>query len=892
MSSSTDTVTPTANSADDASPAWTVPFAAGDASQRFLLGGKGANLCEMTRIGLPVPPGFIVTTEACRSYRAEGAVPAGLFDQVEADLQDLEQATGRRLGDPDEPLLLSVRSGAAFSMPGMMDTILDLGATPATVPGLIEMGGEQFAWDATRRFLEMFGKVVLEVPEETFNGRLEAAIEAAGVADERELTPEQLSEVVDDYRKAIADAGADLPEDPRDQLRMAIEAVFRSWDGARAQAYRRMEEIDDDLGTAVNVQMMVFGNLDERSATGVAFTRDPATGENVPYGDYLQGAQGEDVVAGTRHPQPLAEMTNDFPDAHAELLEHLDTLERHYLDMCDIEFTIESDHLWMLQTRVGKRSAAAALGIAVDMVDEGLIAEDQAVTRVRPKQLEQLLHPRFSADAPEPLTTGLAASPGAATGKICLSSTEARDRGIAGEDVILVRPETSPEDLEGMVASVGLLTARGGLVSHAAVVARGLGKPAVCGANELRIDAKAGTVTVGDTVLHADEIISIDGTTGQVAIGEVELEIPGDDPRLERLLAWADERRTLHVFANADTPDDARRALDAGAEGIGLCRTEHQFLGDRLPLIQKMILSPPGGEEEREALVGLEAAQREDFEALFGVMDGKRVVIRLLDPPLHEFLPDVEDLHIKQATEELTEDEQKLLDAAELLQEHDPMLGVRGIRLGVLRPEVYRAQVRAVLGAAVARVQAGGDPKPEIMLPLIGTSQELEWGVALIHDVARDVLDEAGVEVDYTTATMIETPRAALRSGVLAPQVDAFSFGTNDLTQLTFGLSRDDVEATYTPRAMELKLLPVDPFRTLDPDGVGRLVELAVKEGREAKPDLVTGICGEHGGDPDTIAIAHRIGLTHVSCSASRLKVARLAAAHAALEVEGPDATA
>jgi pyruvate, orthophosphate dikinase len=870
---------------------WVVPFRDGRADQKFLLGGKGANLCEMTNIGLPVPPGFIVTTEACKSYRAEGHVPEGLFDEVEAALQELEQSTGRRLGDPENPLLVSVRSGAAFSMPGMMDTVLDLGAMPETLPGLIAMGDEFFAYDATRRFLELFGRIVLGVPEELFTKRLEHEIEVAGVKDERELDPEQLGQLVADYRDAIAEAGKTLPEDPRDQLKLAIEAVFRSWDGARAVAYRKMEDIPDDLGTAVNVQMMVFGNLNERSATGVAFTRDPATGENVPYGDFLINAQGEDVVAGTRHPEPLADMVEEFPHAHAELLENLDKLEAHYKDMCDIEFTVENDHLWMLQTRVGKRSAKAALNIALDMVEEGLIDADEAVIRVRPRQLEQLLHPRFSENAPEPLTTGLAASPGAATGKICLSSVEARDRGLAGESVILVRPETSPEDLEGMVASVGLLTARGGLVSHAAVVARGLGKPAVCGANELRIDSKAGTVTVNGTVLHADDIISIDGTTGQVAVGEVELEIPGDDPRLDTLLDWADERRTLHIFANADTPDDARRALAAGAEGIGLCRTEHQFLGDRLPLIQKVILSR-SPEEERDALVQLEAAQRDDFEQLFEVMDGKRVVIRLLDPPLHEFLPGVEELHIKEALGDLTDEDRMLMEAAEQLQEHDPMLGVRGIRLGILRPEVYRAQVRAILEAAVARKQAGGDPKPEIMLPLIGTSQELEWGVALIHDVARKVLADAGIEVDYTTATMIETPRAALRAKMLAPQVDAFSFGTNDLTQLTFGLSRDDVEATYIPKGLELKLLPVDPFRTLDPDGVGRLVGMAVKEGREAKPDLVTGICGEHGGDPDSIAICHRVGMNHVSCSASRLKVARLAAAHAALEVAGPDSTA
>ncbi len=870
---------------------WVVPFDEGRATDKLLLGGKGANLAEMTHIGLPVPPGFVVTTEACRSYLAEGQVPSGLFDQVEAALKDLEAGTGRRLGDPSAPLLLSVRSGAPFSMPGMMDTVLDLGATPETASGLAELGDERFAWDATRRFLEMYGRVVLGVPEEAFNHNLEAAIAAAGVADERGLSAEQLAEVADAHRGSIKDAGQVLPEEPHEQLHLAIEAVFRSWNGDRAKAYRRVEGIPDDLGTAVNVQMMVFGNLGDRSATGVAFTRDPATGENVSYGDFLIGAQGEDVVAGTRHVHPLADLADEFPTQHEELLANLDTLEAHYSDMCDVEFTIESDTLWMLQTRVGKRSAAAALRMAVDMVDEGLIDIDEAVTRVRPKQLEQLLHPQFGPDAPEPLTTGLAASPGAAVGAICLSSDEAKERGIAGEDVILVRPETSPEDLEGMVASVGLLTSRGGLVSHAAVVARGFGKPAVCGASELRIDAKAGTVTVGDTVLHAGDVISIDGTNGQVAVGEVDLEVPGADPRLERLLDWADERRSLHVFANADTADDARRALESGAEGIGLCRTEHQFLGSRLPLIQKVILSR-SPDEERDALVELERQQREDFEALFEAMDGKRVVIRLLDPPLHEFLPDVEELHVKAATEGLSDHERDLMEAAEQLREHDPMLGVRGIRLGVLRPEVYRAQVRAILEAAAARTAAGGNPLPEIMLPLIGTSQELEWGVNLIHEVAAELRDAGAEEVVYTVATMIETPRAALRSGALAQYVDAFSFGTNDLTQLTFGLSRDDVEATYTPRALELKLLPVDPFRTLDPDGVGRLVELAVKEGRETFPELVTGICGEHGGDPDSIALAHRLGLTHVSCSASRLKVARLAAAHAALEVEGPDATA
>jgi len=868
-----------------------VPFSEGSADQKSLLGGKGANLAEMTRIGLPVPPGFIVTTDACRRYMAEGGSPEGLFDQVDEALADLEAQVGRKLGDPESPLLLSVRSGAVFSMPGMMDTVLNLGAMPETAPGLAAMGDEWFAQDAARRFLEMFGKVVLGVDGELFDDNVEQANEAAGVASERDLTVEQLAEVVAKHRQAIADAGKELPEDPRDQLRLGIEAVFRSWDGDRAKAYRRIEGIPDDLGTAVNVQMMVFGNLGDRSATGVAFTRDPATGENVHYGDFLIGAQGEDVVAGTRAVEPLSALGDSFPNAQEELEETLNTLEQHYRDMCDVEFTIENDKLWMLQTRIGKRSAAAALRMAVEMVDEGLIDEVEALKRVTTKQLEAMLHPRFGPDAPEPITTGLAASPGAAVGKVVLTSKEAKERGEAGESVVLVRPETSPEDLEGMVASAGMLTARGGLVSHAAVVARGLGKPAVCGANELKIDAKAGTVTVNGTVINADDVISIDGTTGQVVIGEVELEIPEDDPNVAKLLIYADKQRTLHVWANADTPEDARRALEAGAEGIGLCRTEHQFLGDRLPLIRQMILSKTE-EEELAALEPLEAQQKEDFEGVLEVMDGKTVVIRLLDPPLHEFLPDPLELRLKEASEGLDADEQKLLEAAEFHHEHNPMLGVRGIRLGILRPNVYAAQVRAIIGAAVARKQAGGDPRPEIMLPLTATSQELKWGIDLIHATAKEVIDESGVDVHYTTATMIETPRAALRAKELAPHVDAFSFGTNDLTQLTFGFSRDDVEASYIPAALEQELLPVDPFRSLDPAGVGRLVDMAVTEGREAKPDLVTGICGEHGGDPDSIHLCHKVGMNHVSCSASRIEVARLAAAHAAMEVSGPASTA
>ncbi len=870
---------------------WVVPFADGDATMRDLLGGKGANLAEMARIGLPVPPGFVVTTEACRAFMQAGEVPSGLFDQVDAALAALETTVGRRLGDPTAPLLLSVRSGAPFSMPGMMDTVLDLGATDVTIPGLIAHGDEAFAWDATRRFTEMFGRVVLGVAPHVFEEILADAVHAAGVHDERELSGEQIADVVARQRAAVEALGVHFPTDPREQLRLAVVAVFRSWNGSRAKAYRRVEGIPDDLGTAVNIQTMVFGNLDDRSATGVAFTRDPATGERVPYGDFLVGAQGEDVVAGTRHPEPLAGLAKEFPRQHAQLLEHLDTLEQHYRDLCDIEFTIESGTLWMLQTRVGKRSATAALRMAVEMVDEGLITPDEALVRVTPGQLEQLLHPRFGADAPDPVTSGLAASPGAAVGRVVLTAQEAVEVSADGTPVVLVREETSPDDLEGMVASRGLLTSRGGLVSHAAVVARGLGIPAVCGASGVVIDLRARTVTVGDRVLAAGDVVSIDGSTGRVVVGEVTLEVPDDDPRVDRLLAWADERRTLRVYANADTPDDARRALAAGAQGIGLCRTEHQFLGERLPLVQQVILAATP-EEEAAALEPLERQQRADFEELLEVMDGRTVVVRLLDPPLHEFLPDVEELRIKEALGTLRAEDVPLLEAAAKLREHDPMLGIRGTRLGVLRPLLYEAQVRALLGAAASLQARGLDPRVEVMIPLIATRGEVEWAMGLIRRVAAVLEAEHGAPVPFTTATMIETPRAALRAGVIAPLVDAFSFGTNDLSQLTFGFSRDDVSANYIPAALEGGQLEHDPFRTLDVNGVARLIEIAVTEGRAANPALVTGICGEHGGDPESIAICHDLGLTHVSCSASRLKVARLAAARAALGGRGPATTA
>jgi pyruvate, orthophosphate dikinase len=875
---------------------WVVPFSEGRASDKYLLGGKGANLCEMTYIGLPVPPGFIITTDACRAYLEHGAVPETLYDQVMVALADVEQRMGLRLGDQQRPLLFSLRSGAPFSMPGMMDTVLNLGAMPETVPGLISLTGDpKHAWDSVRRFAEMFGKVVLGVDEHVYTEALEAAIAEAGVANEREMTAEQLEAVARGHLAATEAAGATIPDDPHEQLRLGIEAVFRSWDGKRARAYRKVEGIPDDLGTAVNVQVMVAGNLGDDSATGVAFTRDPATGEPVPYGDWLQGAQGEDVVAGIRHPEPLHTMHDAFPEAARELDEHLATLERHYRDLCDIEFTIERGTLWMLQTRVGKRSATAALRMAVDMVDEGLIDEAEAVRRVRPEQLEALLHPRFAEvpgrvgdpDSPRLLTTGLAASPGAAVGHITLTADDAVRRAAAGQEVLLVRPETSPDDLEGMVASQGLLTSRGGLVSHAAVVARGFGIPAVCGAADLDIDLKAGTVTVDDVVLRDGDLVSIDGSSGMVVAGAMELVPADDDPRLERLLVWADARRRLRVRANADTADDARRSRQAGAEGIGLCRTEHQFMGERLPLVQQVILSEDEA-EEREALVALEARQVKDFTDLLEVMDGLPVVVRLLDPPLHEFLPDLDDLLVADARGELDQKGEKLLAAAQKHREHDPMMGTRGIRLGVLRPALYRTQVRALTTAAAARRQAGGDPHVEVMFPLISTLAELIWAVQLVRDEVAAVTADLGVEVEVTVATMVETPRAALRAGDLAPHVDAFSFGTNDLTQMTFGLSRDDVAGRLMPRELELGLLPADPFRTIDPVVVGELVRQATEAGRASNPELTVGICGEHGGDPASIKLMHTYGLDYVSCSPARLPIARLAAAHAALEISGP----
>ncbi len=868
---------------------WLKDFTDGSAEERDLLGGKGANLAEMTSLGLPVPPGFTVTTEACRAFvEAGNRLPAELVQLVDDAIVRLEEARGLRFGDPDDPLLLSVRSGAKFSMPGMMDTVLDLGLNPTSVKGLATVLGDAgVAMDSWRRLTEMYARVVLGVPDEALASVRDAALAAAGVADASALDADRTERLVENYRAVVlATTGAPFPDEPRVQLLTAIAAVFESWNGRRARDYRRMEHISDDLGTAVNVQAMVFGNHAADSGTGVVFTRDPATGAPTHYGDWLSGAQGEDVVAGIRTTQPLSSLADELPDAAAELDVALDRLEARYRDMCDVEFTIERGTLWILQTRVGKRSAMAALRIAVDLVDEGLIDEREAVRRFRPEQLERLLHPRFDPAAPRThLADGLGASPGAASGIVAFTADDAEARAAEGHDVILVRPETSPDDLHGLMAARGILTSRGGLVSHAAVVARGMGRPAVCGADALHIDVAAGRFEVGDVVVVAGDVVSIDGTTGEVALGSVPVVAPERSAQLDRLLGWADDLRRLGVRANADTAEDAARAREMGAEGIGLCRTEHMFLGDRLPVLQDVILAEDEVTRTR-ALERLHVVQRQDFEDLLEAMDGLPVTVRLLDPPLHEFLPDLTDLYIRRATGELSPDELELLDAAEHWQEHNPMLGIRGVRLAILQPDLYQMQVRALTEAAIARRAAGGDPHVQIMIPLSVSGPELRHALAIVTGAVHDACQLARVQLPVPVGTMIETPRAALRAGELAHDVDFCSFGTNDLTQLTYGFSRDDVEARLVPRYLELGLLDHDPFATIDVDGVGRLVTDAVAAARSADPDVELGVCGEHGGDAESIAFFQDAGLDYVSCSPFRLPVARLAAAHAAIEAE------
>jgi pyruvate, orthophosphate dikinase len=870
-------------------------FEEGSKEQKFLLGGKGANLAEMTNLGLPVPPGFTISTDACKAYLAAGnELPAGLLDEVSSALEALEAKMGKRLGDDVDPLLVSVRSGAPFSMPGMMDTVLNLGLNDTSVGGLAKQtSNERFALDSYRRFVQMFGRIVLDIPGDAFEEALTELRERKGVASDTDLDADDLRGLVETFKGIVGEkAGVEFPQDPREQLRHAIEAVFRSWNGRRARDYRRMEGIPDDLGTAVNVQTMVFGNKGDDSGTGVAFTRDPATGENKGYGDFLANAQGEDVVAGIRVTEHLDAMGRHFPEPQRQLLEIMDRLEKHYRDMCDIEFTIEQGRLFILQTRVGKRTAAAALRMATEMADEGLIDKKEAVLRVQPSQLDQLLHPQFDPDASyEPIAKGLNASPGAAVGKVYFTADECEARHEAGEKVMLVRPETSPDDLHGMIAAEGILTSRGGLVSHAAVVARGMGKPAVCGAEAVKIDLRGKQFRVGDTVVNEGDVISINGTTGQIVIGEVPLIVPDASTVNGPLLEWADEFRRLGVRTNADLPEDATKAREFGAEGIGLCRTEHMFLGDRLPIVQRMILA----ENETEELAALEELgemQKADFIGILEAMDGLPVTIRLLDPPLHEFLPDVEELVVKDALGELDHVGQRLLAAARQWQEVNPMLGTRGCRLGIIKPGLYRMQVRAIIEAAIDRKLHGGNPHVEIMIPLAVTEPELELLVDWVREVADAVDSDNYVGVGFLVGTMIETPRAAIAAEEIARVAEFFSFGTNDLTQMTFGFSRDDVEGRFMPRYLELGLLPANPFETLDTEGVGRLIRWAAEQGRKVRPDLKLGICGEHGGDPASVRFCHEVGLDYVSCSPYRVPLARLAAAHAALGEGGPSGTA
>ncbi|WP_461036977.1 pyruvate, phosphate dikinase [Streptomyces mayteni] len=874
-------------------------FTEGNKDLKDLLGGKGANLAEMTRLGLPVPPGFTITTDACRAYLLTGDEPGTLHDEVSAHLDALERRMGRRLGHGDDPLLVSVRSGAKFSMPGMMDTVLNIGLTDESVGALAaQAGDERFAWDSYRRLIQMFGKTVLGIEGDLFEDRIDEARRTAGVATDVELTADQLRALVAEFKEiVVAATGRGFPQDPREQMNLAIRAVFASWNGDRARLYRRQERIPNDLGTAVSVCAMVFGNLGPDSGTGVAFTRDPASGHQGVYGDYLANAQGEDVVAGIRNTVPLAELERLDAASYAELLRIMEVLENHYLDLCDIEFTIERGKLWMLQTRVGKRTAAAAFRIAVQLLDQGLIDEREALRRVTGGQLAQLMFPRFSAETEHaPIGTGIAASPGAASGAAVFDSATAVARAAAGERVILVRRETNPDDLDGMIAAQGILTSRGGKTSHAAVVARGMGKTCVCGAEELQVDVDARRLTTADgTVIGEGDVLSIDGASGRVYAGEVPV-VPSsvveyfegttapdaDDlvAAVHRLMTLADRERHLGVRANADTAEDAARARRFGGEGVGLCRTEHMFLGDRRALVERLILAE--GEAERSAaLDALLPLQRGDFTELFEAMDGLPVTVRLLDPPLHEFLPDLTELSVRVALQH-DEHDARLLAAVRRLHEQNPMLGLRGVRLGLVVPGLFTMQVRAIAEAAAARRAAGGNPRPEIMIPLVGTVQELEIvrdeAEAVIADVERD----RGVSLSIPLGTMIELPRAALTAGQIAESADFFSFGTNDLTQTVWGFSRDDVEASFFTAYLEKGIFGVSPFETIDADGVGSLVRAAVTAGRAARPDLKLGVCGEHGGDPESVHFFHEVGLDYVSCSPFRIPVARLEAGRAA----------
>ncbi|GIW07179.1 MAG: pyruvate, phosphate dikinase [Dehalococcoidia bacterium] len=916
---------------------WVYLFNEGNASMRDLLGGKGAGLAEMSNVGLPVPPGFTITTTACIAYTTSGGVfPPGMWEQTLKALHAIEQATGKRFGDRQNPLLVSVRSGAKFSMPGMMDTVLNLGLNEETLQGLSALtGNPRFAYDAWRRFIQMFGKVVLDLPAERFEAILDEAKRTAGVRLDTELTADALRHVAERYLDAVrAETGKEFPRDPFEQLRLAIEAVFLSWNNPRAVAYREFNKIPHDLGTAVNVQTMVFGNLGDDSGSGVAFTRNPSTGERRLYGEILFNAQGEDVVAGIRTPKRIDELEVEFPVLYQQLVEIANRLEHHYRDAQDIEFTIERGKLYILQTRAAKRTADAAVRIAVDMVGEGLITKQEAVQRVEPEQVVQILLPRFDETAKAAaiaegrlLAKGLNASPGAATGVAVLTADKAVEWAHRGRRVVLVRPETNPDDVHGMIVAEGVLTARGGATSHAAVVARGLGKPCVAGTEALNVDLEASTFGVDGRILHEGDELSIDGTTGEVFIGRIPtIDRPfAELTDLRTLLGWADEIRRLGVWANADYPRDADRAVQFGAEGIGLCRTEHMFFEEeRLPVVRQLILNARAAQAElervealpaserpaalavarqheavrlyREAIEQLERVQTDDFRGILRVMAGRPTVIRLLDPPLHEFLPRHEDLvrRIEQVeregsgTDELAE-LRATLATVEELREANPMLGLRGCRLGILYPDIYAMQVRAILNAAGDLIAERIPVHAEIMIPLVGHVNELKLVRERLEAVARDVQEKRRLQIPYQFGTMIEVPRAALTAGEIAQYAEFFSFGTNDLTQMTMAISRDDAEGKFLLHYVNRKVLPFNPFQQLDQAGVGKLIALAVQEGRRVKPSLQLGVCGEHGGDPASIAFFHANGLDYVSCSPFRVPVARLAAAQAALSARERD---
>ena len=886
---------------------WVYLFEEGDGSQRALLGGKGAGLADMTRAGLPVPPGFIVTTEVCNAYYTNGKnFPEGMWEQVIEGLRAVEAKTGKKFGDPENPLLVSVRSGAPFSMPGMMDTVLNLGLNEQTVQGLATQTGDlRFSLDAYRRFATLFAEIVMGVAHEKFERVMERYKAQTEGGRDTDLSPEQLRDIIAAQKQIIFSdqSGLAIPEDPYEQLRVAIAAVFNSWMGRRACDYRKVNRIPDDLGTAVNVQAMVFGNMGADSGTGVAFTRNPSTGEKRLYGEYLLNAQGEDVVAGLRTPNAISQLEEELPDVYKQFEEITGLLEKHYRDMQDVEFTIERGRLWMLQTRTGKRTGAASVKVAVEMVREGVIDKATAVRRVTPEQLDQLLHPTVDPNTDAKVVArGLPASPGAAQGKVVFDPDEAEELARDGEMVVLVRQETSPDDFHGMVAAQAIVTARGGMTSHAAVVARGMGKSCVCGASVLNIDYSQQQFNVNGTTVTKGEWITVDGSTGRVFMGQVPTVQPVLDDDFRELMTWADEFRQLRVRANSDTPHDSEVARDFGAEGIGLCRTEHMFFGEgRLAAMRDMILADGTGAREK-ALERLLPLQRMDFVGIFRAMEGLPVTIRLLDPPLHEFLPRREELiselselklQVRRAesfkdTDRLLDqidEKRKLLHQVERLHEANPMLGHRGCRLGMMYPEVTRMQARAIFEAACQLTGEGQKVEPEIMVPLVSTAEELRRQRELIEEVAEQVTGENGMKIGYTIGTMIELPRAALTADKIAEYADFFSFGTNDLTQTTYGLSRDD-SGRFLSAYVETKVMPDDPFQVLDRDGVGQLVKMGTERGRAAKPGLKVGICGEHGGEPRSIAFCHLTGLDYVSCSPFRVPVARLAAAQAALEMQ------